>query len=67
MIKRVLLLRWVFSSIVDGKSLLEEVVISGSETVDLDTNETGAVLIFLPQMDALCGESVMKKALKDDL
>jgi len=43
MIKRVLLLRWVLSSIVDGKSLLAEVMVTGSEPVDLDTNETRSV------------------------
>jgi len=33
MIKSVLLLRWVLSGIVDGKSFLAEVAVAGSETV----------------------------------
>jgi len=40
MIKRFLLLRWVLSSIVEGKSLLAEVTVTGSETMDLHTDET---------------------------
>ena len=43
MIERFLLLRWVLSSIVEGKSLLAEVTVTGSETMDLDTNETRCV------------------------
>jgi len=43
MIKRVLLLRWVLGSIVDGKSLSAEVMVAGSKTVDSDPNETGSV------------------------
>jgi len=43
MIKRFLLPRWVLSSIVDGKSLFSEVTVTGSETVDSDTNETGKI------------------------
>ena len=43
MIKRVLLPRWVLSSIVDGKSLSAEVMVAGSEIMDLDANEIGSV------------------------
>ena len=42
MIKRFLLLRWVLGSI-EGKSLLEKVMVTGSETVDSDTDETRSV------------------------
>jgi len=35
--------RQVLGSIVEGKSLLAEVMLKGSETVDLDTNETGSI------------------------
>ena len=40
MFKRVLLLRRVLGSIVEGKSLLAEVMVTGSKTMDSDTNET---------------------------
>jgi len=43
MIKRFLLLRQVLGSIVERKSLLAEVLVTGSETVDSDTNETTSV------------------------
>jgi len=43
MIKSFLLVRWVISSIVEGKSLLAEVMVTGSETMDSDANEIGSV------------------------
>jgi len=42
MIKRFLLLRWVLGSI-EGKSLFPKVMVTGSETVDSDTDETRSV------------------------
>jgi len=43
MIKRFLLLRQVLGSIVEGESLLAEVTVTGSKTMDTDTNETRSV------------------------
>jgi len=43
MIESVLLLRWMLGSTVDGRSLLEEVMVAGGETMDSDANETGSV------------------------
>jgi len=43
MFKRFLLPRWVLGSIVEGKSLLAEVMVTESETMDSDTNETRSV------------------------
>jgi len=43
MFRRVLLLRWVLSSTLDGRSLLAEVRVAGCEIMDLDANEAGSV------------------------
>jgi len=38
-----LVLRWLLSSIVDERSLPEEVTVSGCKTVDSDADETGSI------------------------
>jgi len=42
-IERVLLLRQILSSTVDGRSLLAEITVAGGKTMDSDANETGSV------------------------